>query len=139
MNKIEPGANYGWPVIEGSDEKRGMKAPLIHSGEKTWAPSGLAQKGDVLYMAGLRGEGVFRVDPAEAKAVKWLGGYGRIRDVKVIGDDLYFYEQWRRKRRKKTDRRMDRKRKNKKNNPGLSTRWCPFRSRKIATTKEAAN
>ncbi|CAI8833381.1 hypothetical protein EMIT074MI3_12532 [Bacillus licheniformis] len=30
------------------------------------------------------------VDPAEAKAVKWLGGYGRIRDVKVIGDDLYF-------------------------------------------------
>ncbi len=58
VNKIEPGANYGWPVIEGSDEKRGMKAPLIHSGEKTWAPSGLAQKGDVLYMAGLRGEGV---------------------------------------------------------------------------------
>ncbi|XBO86867.1 hypothetical protein AAGG52_06290 [Bacillus licheniformis] len=41
-------------------------------------------------MAGLRGEGIFRVDPAEAKAVKWLGGYGRIRDVKVIGDDLYF-------------------------------------------------
>lgn len=41
-------------------------------------------------MAGLRGEGGFRVDPAEAKAVKWLGGYGRIRDVKVIGDDLYF-------------------------------------------------
>ncbi|MPQ25408.1 PQQ-dependent sugar dehydrogenase [Bacillus paralicheniformis] len=90
VNKIEPGANYGWPVIEGSDKKRGMKVPLIHSGEKTWAPSGLAQKGDILYMAGLQGEGVFRVDPAEAKAVKWLGGYGRIRDVKVIGNDLYF-------------------------------------------------
>ncbi|XBO86866.1 PQQ-dependent sugar dehydrogenase [Bacillus licheniformis] len=34
VNKIKPGANYGWPVIEGSDEKQGMKAPLIHSGEK---------------------------------------------------------------------------------------------------------
>lgn len=90
VNQIEPGANYGWPVIEGGETKKGMKAPLIHSGEKTWAPSGMTAKGSILYMAGLRGEAIYQVDPAAAKAEKWLGGFGRIRDIHIIGDDLYF-------------------------------------------------
>lgn len=61
INRIEPGANYGWPIIEGDRTAEGMKTPLIHSGQVTWAPSGMTfvesgpWKGK-LVVAGLRGE-----------------------------------------------------------------------------------
>ncbi len=44
INLIEPGGNYGWPLIEGetasSPEKANLKTPILQSGKETWAPSG---------------------------------------------------------------------------------------------------
>ncbi|MCM3713712.1 PQQ-dependent sugar dehydrogenase [Alkalihalobacillus oceani] len=90
INLIEPGANYGWPIVRGDETEEGLSAPLIHSGEDTWAPSGVAIAGDVLYVAGLRGEGIYALNLETAEFTTWLEGYGRIRDLFVDGQSLYF-------------------------------------------------
>ena len=65
INKIILDGNYGWPNYVGnSHDGEGVTAPIIHSGETTWAPSGLAYitnspvsdwNGKLMYGA-LRGE-----------------------------------------------------------------------------------
>jgi glucose/arabinose dehydrogenase len=91
INEIKPGANYGWPVIQGSEKRSGMVTPLFHSGEETWAPSGLAatQNGK-LYVAALRGNAVREVDLEADRTKPVITGLGRIRDVYIDGDYLYF-------------------------------------------------
>jgi len=90
INKIERGANYGWPLIQGDQLGEGMITPLFHSGDKTWAPSGMAYKDGVLYVAMLRGEGVMAFDLKSGKSKQIVSGYGRIRDVFIIEHNLYF-------------------------------------------------
>lgn len=90
INIIEAGKNYGWPEIEGDETMDGMETPVIHSGDDTWAPSGIAVHEDQLYMAGLRGEAVFQFNPEESEITSVIEDYGRIRDVTVVGDTLYF-------------------------------------------------
>ena len=41
INVIEPGKNYGWPVIVGDSNNPEYTNPILHSGDVTWAPSGL--------------------------------------------------------------------------------------------------
>lgn len=43
INIINPGGNYGWPIVQGNEESSEVitQKPLIHSGEDTWAPSGI--------------------------------------------------------------------------------------------------
>ena len=41
INVIEPGKNYGWPVIVGDSNNLEYTNPILHSGDVTWAPSGL--------------------------------------------------------------------------------------------------
>lgn len=41
INRIIPGANYGWPTVPGDQEREGITAPMIHSEDATWAPSGI--------------------------------------------------------------------------------------------------
>ncbi|MDK3018379.1 PQQ-dependent sugar dehydrogenase [Pseudodonghicola flavimaris] len=88
VNRIERGANYGWPLIEGDETRDGMRAPLVHSGGRTWAPSGLAWDGDHLVLASLRAGSVLRIgtDGSQRGAID-LGA--RIRDVLVLGDHIY--------------------------------------------------
>ena len=88
VNLIEPGANYGWPIIQGDKTTDGMRTPLTHSGSDTWAPSGLAWRGDDLLLAGLRAEGVLSVSLDGAVSTYHPTGE-RIRDVLVVGDDVY--------------------------------------------------
>lgn len=90
LNKIDPGKNYGWPEIEGDEQKPDMVNPLIHSGEKTWAPSGMAYFDGKLYFAALRGESVKSYDVQSGKLTNIITGFGRIRDVSVDGEFLYF-------------------------------------------------
>ncbi|GAF64513.1 putative dehydrogenase [Bacillus sp. TS-2] len=90
INEIESAKNYGWPEIVGDEEMDGMVNPLIHSGDDTWAPSGAAVLGDYLYFAGLRGEGIFRYHVHNQDLEQVVHDYGRIRDV-YIKDDLLFF------------------------------------------------
>ncbi len=42
INRIDKGANYGWPLIVGDETRQGMRSPVISSGDSTtWAPGGL--------------------------------------------------------------------------------------------------
>lgn len=89
INRIEPGANYGWPLIIGSEARSGMEAPLFHSGEDTWAPSGLAYVDGQLFVAGLRGMQLRVFDLGEGTSKVVFEGEGRLRDVAVSEGNIY--------------------------------------------------
>lgn len=91
INKIEPGKNYGWPLIEGDEQREGFVSPLLHSGENTtWAPSGMTFHKGNLYVAALRGEGILVINVETGELEETITGFGRIRDVFSNGDELYF-------------------------------------------------
>jgi glucose/arabinose dehydrogenase len=89
INLVRPGANYGWPLVSGGEEREGMDSPLLHSGDATWAPSGIAFAGTELLVAALAGRGLYAFD-GEARALKPVFTSGdRLRDVLPVGRDLY--------------------------------------------------
>ncbi|GEK88274.1 Glucose/arabinose dehydrogenase, beta-propeller fold [Alkalibacterium putridalgicola] len=91
INRIEAGENYGWPIIEGNEEEEGMITPIFTSGEdETWAPSGMAYYEGKLYVAGLRGSAVYVFDIEAEEQREVISGFGRIRDV-VIEDELLYF------------------------------------------------
>ncbi|MFC8599895.1 PQQ-dependent sugar dehydrogenase [Isoptericola sp. NPDC057191] len=62
LNVIEPGGNYGWPDVEGPDGAGdGTVAPVAWWSPDEASPSGLAVTDDAVYLAGLRGERLWRV------------------------------------------------------------------------------
>ncbi|OGO22321.1 MAG: hypothetical protein A2Z28_02040 [Chloroflexi bacterium RBG_16_51_9] len=101
LNLIVPGNNYGWPVIRGDETADGMVNPVLHSGDDTWAPSGLAflpsassgQANGSLYFAGLRGLALYQAviigDKVELKT-HLAKKFGRLREV-VLGPDNLLY------------------------------------------------
>jgi glucose/arabinose dehydrogenase len=91
LNRIEPGANYGWPLVEGVAGREGLVDPVAQWATSDASPSGIAAAGDTVFVAGLRGERLWQVDtrvdgevddPVEAFA----GEYGRLRDVVAVPD-----------------------------------------------------
>ncbi|WP_285767985.1 PQQ-dependent sugar dehydrogenase [Peribacillus sp. SI8-4] len=90
LNQIDAGKNYGWPEIQGNEQKPDMVKPMIHSGENTWAPSGLAYFDGKLYIAALRGESLKRYDIQSGKMTDIITDAGRIRDVFADEEFLYF-------------------------------------------------
>lgn len=91
INKIEPGQNFGWPIIEGLEKQNGMVTPLFTSGQnETWAPSGMDYYNGKLYVAALRGNAVleFNLETGEQREI--ITGLGRIRDVFIEDNFLYF-------------------------------------------------
>ncbi|MED3571152.1 PQQ-dependent sugar dehydrogenase [Cytobacillus praedii] len=91
VNFIQPGRNYGWPVIIGKENKEGMETPVFTSGDSsTWAPSGMAFYEGKLYVAALRGSAVLEFDLASKKMREVITGLGRIRDVYIKDEFLYF-------------------------------------------------
>lgn len=90
INVIEPGKNYGWPEITGNETKQGMVTPLFQSGNNTWAPSGMAFHDGKLYVATLRGNALREFDPGAKTTREVVTGIGRIRDVLIEGDYVYF-------------------------------------------------
>lgn len=108
VNLIEPGTNYGWPLIEGDVSqvpakdagKLGpgpLKVPILHSGTTTWAPSGITfvtkgpWKGNLM-VANLRGTQLQRMilgsDGTSVAKVEELfkNELGRIRNVAEAPD-----------------------------------------------------
>lgn len=90
INLIEKGKNYGWPVIIGSAKKEGMVTPLYHTGDTAIAPSGMTVDADgQLLFATLRGEKLYKYNPATNQLTSKLEGEGRLRDVKLHNGDVY--------------------------------------------------
>ncbi|MCL7745548.1 PQQ-dependent sugar dehydrogenase [Halalkalibacter alkaliphilus] len=91
VNLIEAGQNYGWPIIEGDEEQEGMVSPLFTSGEAdTWAPSGMDYYNGKLYVAALRGSAVLEFDLETGEQREVITGLGRIRDIFIEDNFLYF-------------------------------------------------
>ena len=103
INIIKPGANYGWPLVQGNEEstKVVVQKPLIHSGEETWAPSGIAfvnqgpWQGKLL-VANLRGQQLLAMTlNGNGTVVNTVESYlkneyGRLREV-ICGKDGSIY------------------------------------------------
>ena len=84
LNRIDAGANYGWPVVEGESDNADYVDPVAQWATDEASPSGLAFINDTFFMAALRGERVWVIypDSEDMHGVSWFEGeHGRIRDV----------------------------------------------------------
>jgi glucose/arabinose dehydrogenase len=61
LNVIEPGGNYGWPEVEGPGDEAGFIDPVAWWPTSEASPSGIAVTEEAVYLAGLRGERLWRV------------------------------------------------------------------------------
>ena len=91
LNRIVPGANYGWPNVEGSDGGGGYKDPLVSwSPTSTCSPAGIAIARSRAWLGALRGECVYSVTlrgPDSGRIRRhFRGRFGRIRQVAKAPD-----------------------------------------------------
>jgi glucose/arabinose dehydrogenase len=105
INRVVAGANYGWPLIQGTDTRPGFEAPVLTfspsvapSGASFYTGATMPTLRSNLLVATLRGQHLLRVrfDPADPRRVLGTerlleGRFGRLRDV-ITGPDgaLYF-------------------------------------------------
>ncbi|RPK50135.1 PQQ-dependent sugar dehydrogenase [Streptomyces sp. ADI93-02] len=95
LNLIEPGKNYGWPDVEGRKGKPGYVDPVAQWKTSEASPSGIAYAEGSIWMAGLRGERLWRIplsgkadgEPLAAPQSFLDGKYGRLRTVLAAGGD----------------------------------------------------
>ncbi|WP_079154348.1 PQQ-dependent sugar dehydrogenase [Streptomyces subrutilus] len=92
LNLIEPGANYGWPQAEGKAGRPGLRDPVAVWKTDEASPSGIAWAEGSVWMAGLRGNRLWRIPLAGAEPVAepeafLEGEYGRLRTVVPLGGD----------------------------------------------------
>ncbi|MFJ7772566.1 PQQ-dependent sugar dehydrogenase [Streptomyces sp. NPDC097107] len=92
LNAIKPGDNYGWPEAEGESGGSEFHDPLAQWSTDEASPSGIAHAEGSVWMAGLRGERLWRVPlkgtEAAADPQAFLEGeYGRLRTVVPAGGD----------------------------------------------------
>ena len=91
LNQIEPGANYGWPRVEGGDGGGGFRDPLAQwSPTSTCSPAGVAVANSRAWLGALRGECLYSVrlrgPDAGVKRRHFRGRFGRIRQVMKAPD-----------------------------------------------------
>ena len=103
INVIVKGKNYGWPKVVGDSSDDSFVNPIIHSGERTWAPSGmvyfdsekiLSLEGKFLVGA-LRGQHLMVVDVAQDGSLisaekMFEGEFGRIRTAQIGPDGVLY-------------------------------------------------
>jgi glucose/arabinose dehydrogenase len=90
LNLIQPGANYGWPKVEGKGgEEQGFVDPVAVWRTDDASPSGIAVAGGSIWMAALKGERLWQIpitkggkrpEVGEPRA-HFQGDYGRLRTV----------------------------------------------------------
>lgn len=94
LNIITPGANYGWPVVEGIGKNPAYTDPVYQWPTDEASPSGLAVVGDTVFLAALRGERLWvawstaGAAPVRAQAF-FDEEFGRLRDVVARGDRVW--------------------------------------------------
>ncbi|MDZ5696650.1 PQQ-dependent sugar dehydrogenase [Chelativorans sp. M5D2P16] len=85
LNRIEPGGNYGWPIVEGRGGNPDYIDPVMQWGTREMGPSGLAYIDGTFFIAGLTGQRLWSVTiDATGNPVAtahYTGEYGRIRHV----------------------------------------------------------
>ncbi|WP_435121059.1 PQQ-dependent sugar dehydrogenase [Micromonospora tulbaghiae] len=91
VNRIVPGGNYGWPLVEGVAGDPRFRDPVVVWPPAQASPSGAAFSRGTLYVAALRGARLWAVpvDPAGRVGVpvaELAGTYGRLRTVEVAPD-----------------------------------------------------
>jgi len=92
LNRILPGRNYGWPIVEGIEHRAGFVDPLVQWATRDASPSGIAVGADgAIYLAALRGQSLWRI-PLDGKGKTGnpqrllQGTYGRLRTVMTASD-----------------------------------------------------
>ena len=94
INEVATGGNYGWPAVSGLARDPRYRDPIFESAGEVWKPSGIAVRGDSLYVAALLGRRLVQISlrPTGGAAVTnlLLNAWGRIRDV-VVGPDNALY------------------------------------------------
>jgi glucose/arabinose dehydrogenase len=93
LNLVEKGGNYGWPRVEGVGGDSSYVDPQLVWPVDQASPSGLAFADGHLWMAGLRGQRLWRIAvSADGKAAKprafLTEEYGRLRTVAAAPDGL---------------------------------------------------
>lgn len=90
INRISAGSNYGWPLIQGDQQRDGMTAPYLHSGNSTWGPSGITftDAGDLL-VASLVQRGLYALNQNDRTLRQIFSSGERIRNVAADGNRLY--------------------------------------------------
>jgi glucose/arabinose dehydrogenase len=86
VNLLTGGSNYGWPTVEGRAGDTRFVDPKWQVAPSEASPSGIAFKGDSLYVAALRGQRVWRLRTDYGTSVvtatsMFRGTYGRVRAV----------------------------------------------------------
>jgi len=93
LNLIEKGGNYGWPEVEGTGGGGEFVDPQLVWPVENASPSGLTWADGHLWMAGLRGQRLWRIDVSEAGRATdptefFTGEYGRLRTVAAAPDRI---------------------------------------------------
>jgi glucose/arabinose dehydrogenase len=93
LNLVEKGGNYGWPRVEGTGGGPDFVDPQLVWPVEQASPSGLAYADGHLWMAGLRGQRLWRVRvSADGRATRpqayFTEEYGRLRTVATAPDGL---------------------------------------------------
>ncbi|MDX3695145.1 PQQ-dependent sugar dehydrogenase [Streptomyces europaeiscabiei] len=92
LNQIKPGGNYGWPEVEGKGGKSGYIDPVAVWQTDEASPSGIAIAEGSVWMAGLKGQRLWRIPldgtkPSADPQAFLEGDYGRLRTVVSAGGD----------------------------------------------------
>ena len=93
LNLVEKGGNYGWPRVEGAGGDPSYVDPQLVWPVDQASPSGLAFADGHLWMAGLRGQRLWRIAvSADGEASKsrafFTEDFGRLRTVAAAPDGL---------------------------------------------------
>lgn len=90
LNRIEPGANYGWPIVEGEAGDSRFVEPVTTWRPNDASPSGIAVVGETVFMTGLGGGRLWAVDVTGGAATRepeaLLTDRGRLRDAVLAPD-----------------------------------------------------
>jgi glucose/arabinose dehydrogenase len=90
LNIITPGSDYGWPIVEGIAHDRRFVDPVYQWHTDVASPSGIAIVDDTIFMASLRGQRLWVIDPprdgspVHAKAY-YTNEFGRLRLAVAAG------------------------------------------------------
>ena len=93
LNHVRPGDNFGWPAVEGKvGTDTGYVDPIVQWSPEEASPSGIVWAEGAVWMAGLRGERLWKIQVTDDGSVRgepeafFTGEYGRLRTIELAPD-----------------------------------------------------